>query len=57
MDGNKVEQQLEPSPHGKKVDRNLSVWSLYVLSVPAWVSSGSYGFLPQSKDIQIRSAA
>ncbi|KAJ8361516.1 hypothetical protein SKAU_G00180410 [Synaphobranchus kaupii] len=30
----------------------LSVWSLRVLPVSAWVSSGYSGFLPQSKDMQ-----
>ena len=33
---------------------SLSVWSLYVLPVPAWVSSGCSSFLPQSKDVRIR---
>ncbi|KAL7826959.1 hypothetical protein AOLI_G00321680 [Acnodon oligacanthus] len=32
--------------------RVLSVWSLHVLPVSAWVSSGFSGFLPQSKDMQ-----
>jgi len=30
---------------------SLSVWSLHVLPVSAWVSSGS---LPHSKDVQVR---
>jgi len=30
---------------------SLSVWSLHILPVSAWVSSG---FLPQSKDVQVR---
>uniref|UniRef100_A0A8C4RPF4 Calpain-5-like n=1 Tax=Erpetoichthys calabaricus TaxID=27687 RepID=A0A8C4RPF4_ERPCA len=34
--------------------RVLPVWSLHVLPVSAWVSSGHSGFLPQSKDMQIR---
>ena len=46
-------------PHSKKVpgsnpSRGLSVWSLHVLPVLAWVSSGYSGFLPQSKDMHVR---
>ena len=46
-------------PHSKKVPglnpgRGLSVWSLYVLPVLAWVFSWYSGFLPQSKDMHIR---
>ena len=33
---------------------SLSVWSLHILLVSAWVSSGCSGFLPQSKDVQVR---
>ena len=33
---------------------SLSVWSLHVLPVSAWVSSGCSGFLPHSKDVRIR---
>ena len=33
---------------------SLSVWSLHILAVSAWVSSGCSGFLPQSKDVQVR---
>ena len=33
---------------------SLSVWSLHILPVSAWVSSGHSGFLPQSKDVQVR---
>jgi len=33
---------------------SLSVWSLHVLPMSAWVSSGCSGFLPQSKDVRIR---
>ena len=33
---------------------SLSVWSLHILLVSAWVSSGSSGFLPQSKDVRVR---
>ena len=33
---------------------SLSVWCLHVLPVSAWVSSGCSGFLPQSKDMQVR---
>merc|ERR1712035_33517 len=32
--------------------QGLSVWSLHVLLVSAWVLSGYSGFLPQSKDMQ-----
>ena len=32
----------------------LSVWSLYILPVSAWVSSGCSGFLPHSKGVQVR---
>jgi len=34
--------------------RSLSVWSLHVLPVSAWVSSGCSGFVPYSKDVQVR---
>uniref|UniRef100_A0A8C4RRU0 Ig-like domain-containing protein n=1 Tax=Erpetoichthys calabaricus TaxID=27687 RepID=A0A8C4RRU0_ERPCA len=34
--------------------RVLLAWSLHVLPVSAWVSSGRSGFLPQSKDMQVR---
>ena len=30
------------------------MWSLHVLPVSAWVSSGCSGFLPQYKDVQVR---
>ena len=33
---------------------SLSVWSLHVLPVSAWVSSGCSGFRPQSKDMWVR---
>ena len=33
---------------------SLSVWSLYILPVSAWVSSGCSGFLPQSNDVHVR---
>ena len=33
---------------------SLSVWSLHILLVSAWVSSGCSGFLPQSKDVRVR---
>ena len=33
---------------------SLSVWSLYILPMSAWVSSGCSGFLPQSKDVRVR---
>merc|ERR1712035_100792 len=34
--------------------QGLSVWSLHVLLVSAWVLSGYSGFLPQSKDMHDR---
>lgn len=34
---------------------NLSVEGLHVLAVPVWVSSGCSGFLPQPKNLMIRS--
>ncbi|XP_078084146.1 general transcription factor II-I repeat domain-containing protein 2-like [Mustelus asterias] len=33
---------------------SLSVWSLHILLVSVWVSSGCSGFLPQSKDVRVR---
>jgi len=33
---------------------SLSAWSLHVLPVSAWVSSGCSGYLPQSKDVRDR---
>ena len=33
---------------------SLSEWSLHILPVSAWVSSGCSGFLPQSKDVRVR---
>lgn len=33
--------------------RDLSSWSLHVLLLPMWVSSGYFDFLPQSKDTYI----
>ena len=33
---------------------SLSVWSLHVLPVSVWVSSGCSGFLPQSRYVQVR---
>ena len=38
------DSQLEP----------LLVWSLHVLPVSVWVSSGCSGFLPQSEDVRVR---
>ena len=32
----------------------LSVWSLHVLPVYAWVLSGYFGFLPPSKNMHVR---
>ena len=34
--------------------RGLSVWSLYVFPVLAWVSSGYSGFCPQAKEMHVR---
>ena len=34
--------------------RGLSVWSLHVLPVYAWVLSGYSGFLPPSKNMHVR---
>ena len=33
---------------------SLSVFSLHILPVSAWVSSGCSGFLPRSKDVRVR---
>ena len=38
---------------GSNPSRGLSVWSLHVLPVLAWVSSGCSGFLPESKDMYV----
>merc|ERR1712035_185044 len=59
MGGGTVVQWLALPPHSKKVAGSiltwgLSVWSLHVLPVPAWVLSGYSGFLPQSKDMHVR---
>ena len=35
-------------------DGGLSVWSLHVLPVYAWVFSGYSGFLPPSKNMHVR---
>ena len=50
---------LAPSPHSKRVPGStlgwgLSVWSLHVLPVYAWVLSGYSGFLPPSKNMHVR---
>ena len=50
---------LAPSPHSKRVPGSiptwgLSVWSLHVLPVYAWVLSGYSGFLPLSKNMHFR---
>jgi len=34
---------------------SLSVWRLHILPVSAWVSSGYSGFLPELKDVWVRS--
>ena len=36
------------------VDPSMCVWSLHILLVSVWVSSGCSGFLPQSKDVRVR---
>lgn len=46
-------------PHSREVSgcnpgRKLSVWSFYVLLVPAWVFSGYFGFLSQTKSTHVR---
>ena len=46
-------------PHNKRVPGSipgwgLSVWSLHVLPVYAWVLSGYSGFLPPSKNMHVR---
>jgi len=33
---------------------SLSVWSLHILPVSVWVSSGCSSFLPQPKDVQVK---
>ena len=50
---------LAPSPHSERVPSSiptwgLSVWSLHVLPVYAWVLSGFSGFLPPSKNMHVR---
>jgi len=43
--------------HGPGFDSrlgSLSVWSLHIFPVSAWVSSGCSGFLPQYKDVRVR---
>jgi len=53
MAGCTVVWWLELSPHSK---RSLSVWSLHVLPVYAWVLSGYSGFLPlpQKHECQVK---
>ena len=54
-----VVQRVALQPHSKKVTGSiprsgmvgLSVWSLHVLPVHAWVLSGYSGFLPQTKNM------
>ena len=46
-------------PHNERVPGStpgwgLSVWSLHVLPVYAWVLSGFSGFLPPSKNMHVR---
>ena len=50
---------LAPSPHSERVPGSapgwgLSVWSLHVLPVYAWVLSGYSGFLTPSKNMHVR---
>ena len=54
-----VVARLASSPHSKKVPgstpgSSLSVGSLHVLPVYAWVLSGFSGFLPPSKNMHVR---
>jgi len=49
---------LAPLPHSERVPGSiptwgLSVWSLHVLPVCAWVLSGDSGFLPPSKKVRL----
>merc|ERR1712035_272647 len=44
----------EFDPPAPRLGQGLSVRSLHVLPVPAWVLSGYSGFLPQSKDMHVR---
>ena len=53
--GSAAVQCLATSPHSRKgpfLGQSLSVGSLYVLPVSAWVLSGFSGFLPRSKTMQ-----
>ena len=52
--GSTAASQQEGSGFESPIPRGLSVWSLHVLPVFAWVFSGYSGFLPQSKDMQLR---
>jgi len=50
---------LAPWPHSKRVPGStpgwgLSVWSLHVLPMHAWVPSGYSGFLSPSKNMHVR---
>ena len=54
-----VARWFAPSPHSKKawglnLGSGLSVWSVHVLPVRVWVSSGPSSFPPQSKDMLVR---
>merc|ERR1712035_232177 len=44
----------EFDPPAPRLGQGLSVRSLHVLPVSAWVLSGFSGFLPQSKDMHVR---
>ena len=50
---------LAPSPHSERVPGSIPSWglsvcSLHVLPVYAWVLSGYSGFLPPSKNMHVR---
>uniref|UniRef100_A0A3Q3JZA7 F-box domain-containing protein n=1 Tax=Monopterus albus TaxID=43700 RepID=A0A3Q3JZA7_MONAL len=49
-----VSSQQEGFGFRPRLTRHLSVRSLHVLPVPAWVLSSCSGFLPQAKDMQLR---
>mgnify|MGYP006981770599 FL=1 len=44
--------QQEGSGFESRFNQGLSVWSLHVLPVYAWVLSGFSGFFPHTKDMQ-----
>lgn len=48
-----VASQKEGSGFKSGGQRDLPVWSLHVLPVPVCFFSGYFGFIPQSKDMQV----